>query len=208
MIRRDQFGFIVQHDFENPTSDYLDGGDTCSREGIMARTGSTEGMARLPKFVIGKEVVRHPFQPKFSDPKETSRDAIVCYFVARSKNEQVADAAFHYADSWFVNKDFLDPAVKLYLYGACPIDPPLWLRLVGRAYLAGALIWNCYIKPDHEQNQFACICLGMGKPWISFLYRHHPDLNANIRGYWRGWRDQDEIGFKLMETIRAAVGEA
>jgi len=204
VIRRDQFGIICQHSHDRPEE--LDGGDSCSRTGIMARSGSLKDLALLPKFIVGgKFVVRHPAQPKFSDPKETSRDAIICFFAAQSSDENVGNAAFHYANSWFVNKDFLDPALKLALYKRSPFDAPLWLEGLGRVWLWIALLWNCFIMPEHEQNQFASVCLIMGRPWITRLYAWHPDLNYNIRKYFQGWRDQDEIGFAYMETIRAAV---
>jgi len=202
MIKRDQFDIIIQHAKDDPN--YLDGGDSCSRTGIMARTGSIRDKANLGKFVTNDhQVVRHPMQPKFNDPKETSRDALVCFFMANAPVQK--EAAFYYAKKWFVNKDFLDPAVRLFFWKTSVIDVPLWLQILGRVWLSGALLWNCFIMPEHEQNQFAGLCLSTGRRWITLLYWWHPDLNKNIRNYWSGWRDQDEIGFAYMETIRVAA---
>jgi hypothetical protein len=196
MIKRDEYGFIVQH----PD---MDGGDTLCRTGIMALCGSYEDACLLYQFIADgadgyRRLVRHPKQQKWNDPKETSRDQVVC--AAASKG--LFRSILNYANQGRVNKDILDPGVRLYLYTSAKEKAPLWIRVLGKMNLLAALVWNTKIKPDEEMNQFACICIVMGKWYAQKLIEWHPDIEKNIMAYWSGWRDQPEIGQALIKKLK------
>lgn len=198
MITRDEHGIIVQH----PS---MDGGDSLSRTGIMALCGSEQDREKIPFFEAkGAVLVRHPYQSKWNDPNKTSRDQIVC--AAASGLLKVP--AWNYARTGKVNKDFLMPAVRLYLYKCAGSEAPLWIRTLGKVNLFIDLVWNTKIKPNDEMNQFACICIVMGPWWCDKLLSWHPDVIGNINGYWGNWRNQPEIGAALIRKLMEEAEKA
>ncbi len=202
MIKRDQYNIIIQHNPKNP--DDNDGGDSAFTTGIMAGCGSLEDLHLMPLFIKEGRLVRHPYQTTntgmapHNDPRSVSRDQVLCFFFGRSPHAQVKAAALNYAKGWRVNGDVLEPRHKLYLYKCADEKPPLWLSIVGQFNQALSLIWDCYIKPDHEMNQSICTNIVYGTPWIAFLRRNHPNINKNIEEYYNGWRDKHQIGLKLL----------
>lgn len=193
MIYRDSYGFIVQHSKDD--MNYADGGDSCNRDGIMATSGNEQSQFNLPRYIIdGRFVVRHPLQDLWDSPAQISRDAIVAFFSSQSPNLKVRAAALFYASSWFCNKDFLSPSVRLYLYKCAGVKAPPLIRFLGPIFLFFDVLWSTKIEPEHELNQIACICLVMGQKWIDRLISWHPNFEENLLGYWSGWRDQKEIG--------------
>lgn len=198
MIVRDKYAIIVQHNYKAPNNlNFRDGGDSDARQGIMALMNE-EDKVLLSRFIIEGQVVRHPYQERYNDPKETSRDQIVQYFASIKDS----DIAYSYAKSWFINKDFLDPSVKLYLWKKSGKKVPLWLKITGTVNMFLSLLWNCFAQPDEEKNQFCCMCIEYGEFWVRFLYKHHPNIEKNINSYWDDWRDQKEIGETLITKMQ------
>lgn len=191
MVVRDKYGIIVQQ----PD---MDGGDSASRTGIMALCGSQQDYDLLPLFVSVSGLVRHPYQAQWADAKLTSRDQLVCF-------SAVGGSAALYAKSYFINKDFLAPDVRLYLHRCAGIVPSPFLELGGRAMLFISILYNAFVTPNSEQNQLACICIIMGPFWIGILNKLHPELEHNITNYWSGWRDQAEIGETFNRYIKEKV---
>jgi hypothetical protein len=200
MIKRDLYGIIVQHNKHDAS--YGDGGDSLCRTGIMALCGSGIDKNVLWLFSTMNGMVRHPFQKEWRSEVETSRDQIVCGLASGD----LPSSALRYAKSGKVNKDWLDPSVRLYLYKIAGKKPPLWIKSLGWPWLYLSLLWNTKIKPDHEMNQFACICIVMGKWWSKKLIEKHPDIYKNIMEYWSGWRDQEEIGWALLRKLYSTAG--
>lgn len=197
MIVRDEHGIICQGDANDPS--YKDGGDSASRTGIMSLNSLLDS-SLLPLFITEtNELVRHPTQKKWNDPKETSRDQLVAYFVS-IRNSAVAHK---YAKQWFINKDFLSPIVKLHFYKASGFSAPIWLKVLGKIEMALAMYWNTKIKPDEEMNQFTCVCIRLG--YARELFVKHPNLVKNIREYFSGWRDQREIGEALISEVMKSI---
>lgn len=191
MLKRDQYGIVCQHSVTDPS--YCDGGDSCARTGILAAAGSNLDKNNLGLFIQLKtnELVRHPTQADWNDPRNTSRDNLVQWAVGQSVVQK--DVLLQYAGKWFINKDFLDPLVRLYLYKCAKAKAPIHLVLLGYSLLALGMLWNCFIKPTDEQNQFSCICYVMGPLWSKLHLKWHPGLYTNLKEYWCGWRDQPEI---------------
>lgn len=201
MIQRDIYGIIVQQ----PS---MDGGDSDNRAGLMCLAGSIADSLNLHLFLTGdNRVVRHPFQSQWNDPTLTSRDQIMAYF-APAASVQSASAAT-YAKMWFVNKDFLDPMDRLYLYKTANVKPPFWLPLLAYPILVLSLLYNCYISPNNEMNQFVAITNRYGLFWLKLFNKLHPDLKQNISNYWAGpptnFRDQKEIGDALNAFIQRRI---
>lgn len=205
MIKRDQYGIICQHSKDDPN--YMDGGDSLRATGIMALCGSERDTNLLIKFYfssISGLLVRHPFQNNWNEFYKTSRDQVVCAVASGD----LSRACFAYLKRGKVNQDVLDPSVRYYLYkcAGCSEATPRLIKILGKLFLFLSLVWNTKIKPDEEMNQFACICIVMGKFWSRKLYDWHPDVEKNIRDYWSGWRDQAEIGEALIAKLKSVAG--
>ncbi len=210
MIKRDQHGIVVQHNFEQPSAvpDSASGGDSAARTGVLAASGSAKDIANMPLFIKSANgadlLVRHPFMGSYANTAETSRDQVVQYCVGGGPS--AASVALSYARLGWVNKDYLDPSVRFYLYKIAGVKAPLWIRLVGYPLLLASLLWNCFVKPNEELNQFTCICIVMGKFWARSLLKLHPSLEANMAAYWGGWRDQPEIANALLTALKRSAG--
>lgn len=186
MIIRDKYGIIVQQ----PS---MDGGDSAARMGIYALAANVD--LSLFKDPVTGLLIRHPHQEGWDNPKRTSRDQLVQFCV--SCDVVTMKIASWYCQKWFINKDFLSPAVKLYLYKRAEIKPPALLKILGYAEMMLSLVWNTKIKPNEEMNPFTCMCIVYGQWHSEMFLKMHPDLKNNIMKYWSGWRDQPEIGQAL-----------
>ena len=65
MIKRDNFGFIIQHNADYP--DQADGGDSARSTGLMAMAGSSFDSKLLPYFIKDGGLVRHPLQTQIDE---------------------------------------------------------------------------------------------------------------------------------------------
>lgn len=203
MIKRDEKGFICQHDLSNPS--YMDGGDTACRTGIMSLCEAGQDSELMPKFFFKNTgfigLVRHPFQgPKWNDPKETSRDQLVAYASGLwGKYTTLAKELRDFYSSGWINKDFLAPDVRNHLDLRAG-GKGSWL---GFQWLKMSILWSCKVKPNEEQNQIICMVIVAGGKYKEMYRKLHPDIKKNLMDYWGGWRDQKEIGealyWKLME---------
>lgn len=204
MIIRDTYGSICQHSKEDPH--YCDGGDSAARMGIHHLHTQNEFLDNCVIVQNGKaKLVRNKYQPpKWNNPKETSRDQLIQFCVAAHAGNFYAFAiASAYQRSHFINKDYLNPAVRLYLYACIKEKPSLFLLVTGYLFMWGELLWTCFVKPHDEINQFCCLAIGLRRygNWLDLLYKWHPNPNKNIRDYWGGWRDQIEIGEGFLKSI-------
>jgi hypothetical protein len=214
VIKRDEFGIIVQHNLDHP--EQMDGGDSASRTGIMAMCGSIQDWDLLSKFLVETDVkkwpylVRHPEQKKWNDPKETSRDQLICWAAgggSRGFYLFAIQTLIAYAESWTINKDVLLPHVRFALYKAARYPAPLWIRLLAKPMMTAHLIWATKINPDDEQNQNVCLCSIYGDEWLKRLRDWHPNLYGNLIRYWAGkpWRDQKEISEAMIKFIHGKL---
>lgn len=199
-IKRDEFGIICQHDPTNPG--YLDGGDSANRTAMMALCGSEQDIKQLPKFIVGGKLVRHPCQPKWNDPAETSRDQLVPVLAAlwRSPYQIALNPYFELLRNYRfrINKDVLLPHHRL--------QTGFWLK--------ADIWWNCKVKPWHEQNQIQALCIAAGPEWVKRYVDSHPDFRHATRLYWGGpayapecWRGQAEIGELIIAKLEAIYGQ-
>lgn len=198
MICRDKHGIIVQQ----PD---MDGGDSAFTTGIMAFSGSPIDMLVSIKFIINNQLVRHPYQTTntgtapHNDPKSVSRDQLIAFF---SCDLFPAEAGL-YAQSWFINSDFLSPMYRLHLYKLAYKKPPLYLYPLAYLNLILHLVWAATIMPkDDELNQTALMCAVYGRPWLKLLLILRPDTYQNITDYFSGWRNKEEIGELFIKKLK------
>lgn len=209
MIKRDEYGIIVQHDPNVP--EYADGGDSAARVGIMVAFGSSRDRIVLNWWQVMPnsgiyDCVRHPVQEQWSNPKQFSRDQFVPFLAGLSTKiaPHILDA---FSGSW-VNKDFLLPDVQLHRALCLKAKVGMLLKISGYSFLWLSILWACYIKPKHELNQLACQCLIAGPKWLRMLYVLHPNYDQNFRDYYSGWRDQSEISTFIILRTQQIIKEA
>lgn len=204
MIIRDSLGIIVQHDPNNPG--YQDGGDSACRTAIMAVSGSLQDAALMHHFFAADgRVIRHPTQPKWSDPNETSRDQLMPVLAARKigiwcYKSELTFAAYA-KRGFFCNKDILLPHIIWFMAGATYSAWRFPLAIVGVPCFALALLLNRWLS--NEQNQIASMALAAGPGWTWLYKKLRPTWRAEIMGYWSGWRDQREIGERFCAALDA-----
>lgn len=205
MIQRDEHNIICQFQQDSDGSTRLDGGDSLNRTSMMAISGSEEDLKLLPLFITSDGLLcRHPFQTQWAGSHLSSRDQVVCALMTGKFPEQ----AKHYVETGWVNGDFLDWGVRWAICEVYGFEKPFWVMRLGPTNLKLSMFWNTKIDPDHEQNQFVCICIALGKEYCRELIERHPDIEKNIMEYFSGWRNQPEIGHlfvkKLKETAKSA----
>lgn len=204
-VVRDSFGIIVQQ----PS---LDGGDSAFTTGILAFSNSLLDRQLLSQFItIDYKLVRHPYQTTntgtapHNDPSSVSRDQVIAFFAGLyvEKDAIVSIAAEQYAAKWFVNKDFLAPANRVYLYKLASAEPPAYLYPLAYLNLVLHLIWAATIMPkDDELNQTALTCAVYGRSWLKLLLILRPDTYKNITEYFSGWRNKPEIGKLFVKKLK------
>ena len=192
MIKRDEYGIIGQHRRDEP--DYLDMGDSCMKTSI-AVIGGLCHRTDLFYFYEKGLVVRHPYDKEYNNPKDTSRDQLICLMAA--KYLMGYHSALDY--SCFINKDFLGmPDIQWFMRKCKGDNRKSWL---GDKTLRASIWYAAKHDPDHELNQLFCICLVMGREYVELLCESHPDWRKNLTDYWGGWRDQPEIGGAFIKRI-------
>ena len=204
MIKRDSYGIICQHHIyfpENP----IDGGDSASRTGIMALCRSIQDRNLLSSFITDdKKLIRHPNQPRWNDPKNTSRDQLIPFLAGCwSANAIFYSKELSKSYGFWINKDFLDPAVQLHIQFCAGNWNTKW-KLIGFPWLRASIFWATKIKPSNELNQILCMCImaDVERPsYLKLLCESHPDWRKNVTEYWSGWRDQKEIGEAFIECV-------
>lgn len=209
MIIRDKYNIIVQQ----PD---MDGGDSAFTTGIMAFSGSGQDRKLLVDFItLDYRLIRHPYQSHstgtapHNDPASISRDQVIAFFGSLYRLYFVSPALLIscklYAENWFINKDFLSPMYRVYLYKLAKQKAPLYLYPLAYLNLALHLLWTRFT--DHEMNQTVLTCAVYGKPWLKVLKLVHKDLYGNIREYFGGWRSKSEIGELFIAKIGSILNE-
>ena len=194
MIKRDNFGFIIQHNADYP--DQADGGDSARSTGLMAMAGSSFDSKLLPYFIKDGGLVRHPLQTQWNKPELTSRDQVLTFAAGVSDYETEArDAMLEYAQGWTVNKDILLPHNKLALYKCSNYgNPGVFITIFGYLFMFLHLLHACFIAPKEEQNQTIAM-LSRFPTMMRWYLKWHGNVEQNVTDYFSGypWRDQTEI---------------
>lgn len=232
MIKRDQYGIIVQHDPANPS--YADGGDSAMRTGLMALCGSGQDSGNLARFnVINQSgsptdlLVRHPYQFPWNNPNNFTRDQLICYAAgakssgATNVTKRIFKAAVkrgfraqntEYDAPGTIKKfpngpDLLSPSDVLFLAYTANANRLLILLLsiAGIPWFLLTLLVATKINPTGEQNQIICQCLTFGK-FDTWLYtKLHKSWKAELILYWAGWRGQIEIAQALITKVEETI---
>jgi hypothetical protein len=214
-VRRDKHGIIIQTSRRDHS--YESGGDSSFSTGIYALAGSSIDAKLMPMFIVkDHKLVRHAFQTYNNSALNTSRDQAIAFFsglpelrkqIGTYHNDYilVQTACIKYAESYFINKDILLPNIKHHFYRCAGVSTPSLILFFAYLIQPLSILWDAFVKPNHEMNQSICVNISFGKTWLKILYKLHPNLLANVTEYYSGWRDMKEIGEALNETIKKYV---
>lgn len=203
-MTKDSYGLPVRIR-ENGTIDYT---DSAFLAGMLSLFGEEQ---RLDAYIKDFHLVRHPFgdenDQRVTKPENTSRDQLVAWASTKDKRIFVRETIHNYARQWFINKDFLTPLVRLYLYKQCRVRPPLWLYPLAYAWMVGDLLQHAVVprfkrvEDQHEINQALCVynALGLKRLFLAI----HPSPDENMKDYYTRWRGQDHI-YKMYLAWRDA----
>jgi hypothetical protein len=226
MIKRDEYGIIVQHSKSDPN--YGDGGDSAMRTGLMATCGSSQDRFNLQEFdpKMDGVFVRHPHQFPWNNPNNFTRDQLICY-IAGCKSIGaivITKPAFVNAikrgfraqnierDAPGTKKrlpdgaDLLSPSDMLFL-AYCANSWLFFLlgipAVLGFVWFIADLLVATRLAPMEEQNQIICKCLTYGTLMTRLYVWLHPNYKEALTSYWCGWRDQPEIRDVLVAKIES-----
>lgn len=189
MISRDAQGLPIRIR-EDGSVDYT---DSAFLTGMLSLFGSN--IENPWVYATRGGLVRHPTGDEYvSNPANTSRDQLVAWMSSFRKCPEF----FSYTSKWFINKDFLPPHVKLYLYIKFGKKAPLWLYPISYLWMFFDLLISHAIVPrfqkvedQHELNQALCVYHELGL--IKVLLAVHPNPDENMKDYYCRWRNQEEI---------------
>ncbi len=216
MIVRDSYSIIVQHDPNVPT--YADGGDSARGVGLMAMAGSKLDQELLPVFMTADGPVRHPYQPPhFTNPKNFSRDQLICYMaglkaaglteIAATIFKKLAKRAFFCFNTkdTFNNTpvfpDILLPHTIVGLGLAAKSTTALILAPLMYPLVLTDMAYFIIFRKDEESNQSIALYSLYGRPFVKLFNLLHPHLHDNIMSYFSGWRSQPEIGEAIIRYV-------
>jgi hypothetical protein len=205
----------------------VQGADDKMDSAMLAGVMATFSYPTFPKEICCKyiiqtglgefQAVRHPVESPANNPKNFSRDQLVClatglYFAGRidlctilyvnAKNNgwraqnvesDVPGSAKKFPDG----SDWLSPSVRNHLRICAGAKP----SLIGKAMFFIDLLWACFVDSKHETNQLICMAM-VTHPWhMRFLRKFHKDLKANIINYWCNWRKENALANVIINKV-------
>ena len=213
MIVRDNLGFIIQH-----PRGYLEGGDSSRSTGLMSMSGSEIDSLLLPDLEKDGLLTRHPEYNPNSFTRDQLLPVIAGLYV--SSQTSVAKRVFwsHAKRGFFCQnshdiygnkkgpfqRDILNPAHIGALAIAARIYPLYLLAPIAWVFLFFDIVWHS-VYSYREQNQIISLVRVYGKFWTKLYTKINKKWVGGTNSYWSGWRDQKEIGEKIVESIKDYV---
>lgn len=222
MIKRDQYGIIVQHRPNDLT--YMDGGDSARAVGMMAMSGSAQDKFLINHFeTFAGLLCRHPYQDIYKNTNNFTRDQLLQAMagINEANHVDLAKRIFwshvkrgflcqntHTIEdvkkSWW-DRDILTPSHIGTLLKPAKIYWLYWMLPLCWAWLVLDVAWSTNVKPNDESNQIIAMCSVAGD-WALKLYcANHPNWKKPIIEYWSRWRDQKEIGDAIVGYIENRI---
>lgn len=174
----------------------------------------------LTKYVTPTgEAVRHPSEVPANNPKNFSRDQLMCLAVGLSLqgSQHITANLYDAAEgrNWFAQNVEVDKPGTSKTFP----DGPDWLsfsnrmilkmaagykgNLLGYFWLAGDVLFNALFTPNREPNQLLAQLVMAGPRWIKFYKLVTPSWRKAIRGYWSGWRAEPELAELMVSRLEA-----
>lgn len=218
MIFLDNWGF--------PVDETGDGGDSARAMGILKLfAGHTPDLGKVLNYARGAgELVRHPTQVPWNNPKNFTRDQLMCLapamsvtsFAKRILLATLKRGGFaqnferdwpgttkypwpHKVDGKWRLFDFADPIMPHHLGHLAACAGYRKLSMLGWPLLALSCIFNS-TSIDNEQNQLQCMIKIVG-PWAIKLYKkYNTNWVIQTKYYWDR-RNQSEIADAIINNL-------
>ena len=211
-IFRDKFGF--------PTDCTSDGGDSAMRAGVLG-TFMDDPITPTGLYSIGwGTLVRHPKDVPWDNPKNFTRDQMMCLvsalkpqfvkavfwsrvkafcFAQNTERDYLGTTKYpwphHYIDDRGVRQftwfDFADPLFPHHMGHIARCTKSVWYL---PAFWLGLpfLLAACYFNKGGEQNQLQCMVYRAGPWWVKFYKKHRPNWDWFTFRY---WSDRSEVEY-------------
>lgn len=201
-------GLIVQHDIYNMAKPF-DGGDSSRSTGVMACFGSWVDRKNVAKHYIGEGLmVRNPFQVKWADYRNFSRDQTIplvsAMYICRD-DKFLREIFWASAKRGFLcqNYDLMTPTLIWQLIYGGGIWWLYWFFPIAFVWHVLEMLWYSCVRPYAEVNQFICQCKCFGTTPI--FAKLHPNWQKAIKDYWcEGagyWRDMQEVSMQVIDNF-------
>lgn len=202
-----EHGLILQHDVFNVNEPC--GGDSSRSTGTMAVFGSLADKMVITKHYLGDGLMcRNPYQKKWNDPKNFSRDQtipLVAGFAICKDDHILKEIFYAHLQRFFFcqNLDLSTPALILQMILGARLKSWYWFYPIGMGWHLLEIVWNTKVMPWNEKNQIMCQCKQFGTENI--YKKLHPAWKVPVSDYWWSgsgwWRDQFEIGKQIVDNF-------
>jgi hypothetical protein len=213
-----------------PVDQTMDGGDSAARAGILAMVRHPQRVS-LSQYFIKEQPVRHPFDAPWNNPKNFSRDQLMCLLPAITTT-QARRLFFQRMKAFFfapnTERDFKGTTKYPWPHKVTDFQgvttwrmfdgpDPLFLNHIGAMIIKGKvwqwywLLPNCYAvhflamfihsKTKHYEEN-QIICESYIYDTLSIFKIIHPGWEKISEEYWGGWRNEIEYHHALKEFIR------
>ena len=169
----------------------------------------------LSKYIVlNDQGVRHPTEFPANNPKNFSRDQLLCLLAGLYKQGRIDiciklhDAAK--ARGWWAQNieddvpgstkrfaDWLAFGNRLVLAKAAGKRG----NILGYPWLVLAILFNAIFTPIKESNQLLGQLFIMGPRWMKFYKLVTPKWQQALRDYWSGWRGEPELAEMLINKL-------
>lgn len=200
-------------------SDYM---DSARLAGIMA-VFNVPNTPLLHKYLrldnTGALVaVRHPNEFPSNNPKNFTRDQLMC-LTAGMKAQNTPAGVFESLHDAAVKRGYraqnteadIPGSVKKFPNGADILFPSNMNHLriaaglpstfLGRLWLKFDIIVNGLFTPMEEQNQLICMVAVAGKDYVKMYKKWNPKYREATRAYWCGWRQEPELAEEMIRQL-------
>lgn len=172
----------------------------------------------LRRYLVGEEAVRHPYEYFSNNPKNFTRDQLICLAAGLHVQGHINSCKMLYNKAyyrgWFAQNteydapgsikrfpngpDWLSPSNRMVL-AKCAKKPGLFI--LGRLWLTADIVFNALFTPRREPNQLISQLVVAGPRWIKFYKKVTPEWRYAITDYWCGWRDEPALASSLIDLL-------
>ncbi len=188
--------------------------DSCRLAGMMALVAHPLA-PDMRSYVTGMLGVRHPQEVPACNPKNFTRDQLMClvaglhaqghieecnklYMAAMGRNWRAQNTDHDYPNT---PKKFPDGADWLSFSNRMILAKAAGHKgnLLGYTWLLIDLVYNAIVTPTRESNQLLAQLSVVSPKWMKLYKLITPKWKKAITDYWCGWRQEPELAEMLQQ---------